>query len=250
MDIFASTAHRPYPLAEGPWIMWQEWDNLLFAHWKVSVETLRPYIPPPLALDTFGDSAWIGITPFNCMIAPRGGQLTPLRWQFYEINLRTYVTLDGHPGIWFFSLDASDKLSIEAARRFYKLPYHFAQIACSEHNGAFAFNSRRQSPDSAGFNVKYAPKGEIFTAQKGSLEYFLVERYCLYAIDDEGQICKAEIHHSPWGLQWAYADISLNTFGHGIGPQAPPAHLLFSAHQEVAVWPLAESGHMVESAIP
>jgi len=46
-------------------IMYQSWDKLLFLHWPISAELLRPLIPPRLHIDTFEGMAWVGMTPFT-----------------------------------------------------------------------------------------------------------------------------------------------------------------------------------------
>lgn len=119
MDLLTVTGHRPYPVADGPWIAWQAWDYLLFAHWRVPVEALHTRIPASLELDTYQGEAWIGVIPFQIGMAPRGLHNTGFRRSFNEINVRTYVTYQGRrPGILFFSLDASDPLSVVGARLF------------------------------------------------------------------------------------------------------------------------------------
>src|SRR5437762_4934134 len=57
--------HRTYPLPERPWVMGQTWLDLLFAHWPVPVETLRPHVPGSLEAESFDGSGWTGITPFR-----------------------------------------------------------------------------------------------------------------------------------------------------------------------------------------
>src|SRR4051794_11071808 len=123
------TDHRPFPLAPGPWVMGQTWIDLLFAHWPVPEETLRRAVPAGIPIDTFDGSAWIGITPFEVVAAhPRA--VPPLPWlsRFPELNVRTYTTIGGRPGIWFFSLDAARALTAAAARATYRLPYRHARM--------------------------------------------------------------------------------------------------------------------------
>src|SRR5690349_21363697 len=113
------------PPYRGPWVMAQTWLHLLFAHWPVPPEALRPYLPPELAVDTFDGTAWLGITPFEVRLRPRG---LPVRMRFPELNVRTYTTVDGRRGIWFFSLDAGSLPAVLGARLSYRLPYHRATM--------------------------------------------------------------------------------------------------------------------------
>src|SRR3954452_365601 len=121
--IARQTAHRPWPPPDGPRVIAQTWQDLLFAHWPVSPEALRPHIPPRLHLDTFDGAAWIGIVPFDLShLAPRGAA-GRFGLAFPELNVRTYVTIEDKPGIWFFSLDAASILAVLGARAAYHLPY-------------------------------------------------------------------------------------------------------------------------------
>ena len=122
------TAHRPWPLPARPWVMGQTWRRLLFLHWPVAAERLRPLVPTALELEEWDGSAWLGITPFRVEgLRARGLLPLPLLSSFDEINCRTYVRRGDRAGIWFFSLDASSRLAVEAARRTYRLPYRYAR---------------------------------------------------------------------------------------------------------------------------
>src|SRR4051794_24649738 len=176
------TPHRPSPLPQGPWVMGQTWLDILFAHWPVAPEALRPAVPPAVPIDTFQGNAWIGITPFEVIGArPRG--VPPMPWlsRFPELNVRTYATVDGRPGIWFLSLDAARLLAVHGARRGYRLPYHHARMSVTRHAGRVSYRSEslsRQRPRAA-LHATYAPIGAPATPMAGTLEHFLTERYTL-----------------------------------------------------------------------
>jgi uncharacterized protein len=239
-----STAHRPWPLPESSWVMGQTWDELLFAHWRAPADALRSHLPDGLELDLFEDEAWIGITPFRVSgLRARGLPPLPLVSSFLEINTRTYVTAGGKPGIWFFSLDASSELAVEAARRFYKLPYFRATMRAEWRDGPLEYESRRRDPRGAPavFRGGYRPIGDVLEPDPRSLAHFLTERYCLYA-QDRGRLKRAEIHHEPWPLQPAEAAIEENTMppsGIELLDEDPLLH--FSARQDVVIWPLEDA---------
>ena len=129
-DIVNRTAHRPWPLPQSPWVMTQSWHNLLFAHWPVDEGLLRSKIPPGFPLDTWDGQAWLGVVPFRMTnVAPRFVPALPMVSEFAELNVRTYVTIGGRPGVYFFSLDAASALAVAAARSLLHLPYFAAQMA-------------------------------------------------------------------------------------------------------------------------
>jgi uncharacterized protein len=187
-------------------------------------------------LQQHSGSGWIGVTPFAITgLRARGTLPLPLASSFLELNVRTYVTRDDKPGIWFFSLDASSQLAVEAARRLYRLPYFRADISLRRRRGEIVYECTRR--EGKAFSGAYRPSGEVSPAAPGTLEYFLTERYCLYA-EHEASLFRAEIHHRPWPLQPAEAQIDLNTM--------PPSQLQledeplfhYSARQDVVIWPL------------
>jgi hypothetical protein len=67
-----------------------------------------------------------------------------------------------------------------------------------------------------------------------------VERYCLYT-EDAGQLKRAEIHHRPWQIAEAEADIELNTMAPVELPDDDAPLLHFSARQDVVIWSLEET---------
>jgi uncharacterized protein YqjF (DUF2071 family) len=184
-------------------IMRQDWHHLLFLHWEIPPLELQALVPPELTIDTFEGKAYVGLIPFT-LSGVRTAVTPPIPWlsSFHEINVRTYVHRDGRdPGVWFFSLDASSILAVEAARAFYKLPYFHSTIDFSVED-SMAFTSRREEP--VGARVVYRPvEGPVAPAAPDTLEHFLVERYLLYSMDDDHQLYRARVHHEPYPLQRA-----------------------------------------------
>src|SRR3984957_13139256 len=208
--ILQSTAHRPWPLPSGPWIMKQIWHDLLFAHWPVSVAAILPLVPEQLTLDTFDGECWVGVVPFRMSgIRARGLPPIPGLSRFPELNVRTYVTYAGKPGVYFFSLDAASLPAVWAARIFYHLPYFQAAMICTQIDGNILYHSRRLR-GAAVLRASYRATSDVRLSEKSSIKHWFTERYCLYTVHD-AQVFRGEIHHPPWPLQDAQANFEMNT---------------------------------------
>jgi uncharacterized protein len=229
--------HRPWPVPARGWTMGQTWEELLFAHWRVPAEELRKHVPAGLEVEEFDGSGWVGVTPFR-LTGLRGRGMLPLPYvsEFLELNVRTYVTAQEKPGIWFFSLDASSRPAVEVARRAYRLPYFHARISAERRGQWIDYACARQEERGRVFSGRYRPEGNVYNAEPGSLEWFLAERYCLYTTDSRGALQRAEIHHDRWPLQGAEAEIELTTISPIELDGAPLCH--FSRRQDVVIWPL------------
>lgn len=285
-----ASAHRPWPAPARPWAMAMTWEDVLFLHWPVPPEALAGFIPPPLRLDTFDGQAWLGVVPFRMSgIHLRGLPPIPGTAAFPEINVRTYaVAPDGRTGVWFFSLDATSRLAVRAARVWFGLPYFDARIriepvaasragaaadarivipaneagsavgageAVNEggesdvgdagadslgDRAAYRFTSTRthRGAPPAAFAGTYRSTGPVAPAARGTLDHWLTERYALFAVDRRGRVGCGEIHHKPWPLQPATANVAANTMAEPIGlvlpAPAPLAH--FARRLDVVAW--------------
>ena len=228
--------HRPWPLPDRPWSWRQSWRDLLFAHWAVDAALVRPLIPEGLALQEFDGTAWIAVVPFR-MSGVMRRPLPDLPWisAFPELNVRTYVERDGRSGVWFLSLDATNPLAVWAARRFFHLPYHRATMSLEHDAERITYHSVRES---ARFEGIYGPTSDVYRAAPGALEHWLTERYCLYAQDARGVLWCNDVHHAPWPLQRAEADIRVNTMlsPHGLTVPTSAPLLHFARRLDVVVW--------------
>lgn len=245
--LIANTDHRPWPLPQHPWILAMQWRDLLFMHWPVPSATLRDHIPASLAIDTFDDTAWIGVVPFSMTnVRPRFVPTLPGLSAFPELNVRTYVIAEGKPGVWFFSLDAANPIAVRGARQFFHLPYYNARMLSEQSEEQVYYTSTRTHRDAplATFRGQYRPCGPIYRAQPGRIEHWLTERYCLYAADRCGQIWRSDIHHAPWPLQPADAEIVVNTMTHQLDLTLPPTDplLYFARRLDVVAWTLQRVG--------
>ena len=219
--------------------MQQTWNDLLFAHWAVPQEQLRPLVPSELPLDSYDGQCWVAVAPFH-MSGIRGRFMPPLPGvsALPELNVRTYVTYGGKAGVYFFSLDAASRLAVWGARTFYKLPYFFATMNVRDREGWIDYRSSR-STSPAEFRGSYRPVSQVQLRPPGSLEHWLTERYCLYTVSG-GNVYRSEIHHPQWPLQDAEAEIQMNSMAAAariVLPSAIPL-LHFSKKLEVLIWPL------------
>jgi uncharacterized protein len=225
-------------------VMYQSWGNLLFMHWEMPAEALRRVLPARLSVDTFDGRAWVGITPFT-LWGVRPIFTPPVPWlsEFHEINVRTYVHLDGVPGVWFFSLDANSLVAVMAARALFRLPYFGASISMEEREGATRYESSRDdsSGGPASFGARWAVGGELPEAEPGTLEFFLVERYCLYTADGE-KLYRARIHHRPWPLREVRVETYRSSMVEAARLPAPKGEPLLhhGGPVDVEVWPPEE----------
>jgi uncharacterized protein YqjF (DUF2071 family) len=200
-------------------------------------EALRPH------LDEFDGGAWVGVIPLRMFgVRLRGLPGMPTAANFAELNVRTYVTVNGKPGVYFFSLDAESRLAVYGARIGFGLNYFHAKMsAWTSDRDQVQYESRRTGkPKPAEFVGSYAPESaKVFQSARGSIEHFFVERYCLYTAHGP-HIGRANIHHLQWRLQRAKANIKMNTMAKASGIELPKTkpHLLFAKEMEVLVWPL------------
>jgi uncharacterized protein YqjF (DUF2071 family) len=240
MHLLDHTDHRPFPPSAGAWVMHQAWNDFLFQHWRVEASALRHLVPAALPLDTFQGHCYLGIIPFHMSdVRARGTVNLPGISAFPELNVRTYVRLNGRPGVFFLSLEAHNRLAVETARLTYDLPYFKATMDHRRSDGWNAYHSVRTDGRGPAAELKgrYRPVGPYRYAEKGTLEHWLSERYCLYTASGN-TVHTTDVHHLPWPMRDAEAEWSVNTMAasHGIdlGDQAPI--LSMSPGVDVLVW--------------
>jgi uncharacterized protein YqjF (DUF2071 family) len=217
------------------------WRDLAFLHWPVTQDILRPLIPASLEIDTYDGHAWIGVVPFRMEgVRLRGAPPVPTTHAFPEINVRTYVRGGGRAGVWFFSLDATSRLAVRGARFLYNLPYFDAEITVSSNAGAIHYDAKRvhHGAPPATFVGHYRPVSDVYEAAPGTLDHFLVERYCLFMFDARRGLGLLDIDHEPWPLQRATVSLSTNTMTDPLGITLPPVDPVvhFAGALDVRAW--------------
>ena len=228
-----SIRERPHGLP----LMRQNWGKLLFMHWRIDEELLRPLIPERLSIDTFDGSAWIGVVPFT-MWGVRASFAPPVPFlsEFHELNVRTYVHLDGVPGVWFHSLDAASRAAVWGARTFFHLPYFNADIRLAQDGARIDYDSTRTDAPPAEFHASWEVGGGGRLARPDTVEFFLTERYCLYASrGSDGALLRARVFHEPWPLRDARLLSLESTMVESHGLPTPVGAPLLHYAEELAV---------------
>jgi hypothetical protein len=259
-SLLYSVEHRPWPPPDAHWLFSQSWNDLLFAHFAIDPPTLRRLVPEALTLDLYDGVAWLTISPcFASHVRPSGVPPLPGISFFPQVNLRTYVTMQGESGrdksgIFYFSVDAANLSAVWLARVFFRLPYWHAAIQISggtiqardegrnAEQRAIHFRSSRlhgpvASSGPAKFDVIYSPESEAVRARRGTLDEFLTERYCVYSWNRR-RYYRADIHHQPWALQQASVDIRANSMADPLGLALPlkPDLCHFSRSLKMLAW--------------
>ena len=240
IDALAQSARRAHG-HDRLWLMFEAWDDLLLASWRVPEAALRSMVPSPLEIDTFQGSAWVSLVPFRATdmrihgLPPIAGEIV-----FGELNFRTYVRCQGVRGVYFISLDCEGKLASFIGERRFGLPFREAAITIDRRGQAIHAESRRITNNGAGadFVASYTPRGVATTPTEGSLEQFLTERLTLFVVGRDGEVHRGDIFHDPWRLQPVDVDIEANTIpaAEGITLSGPPAHTAFAPHTDSFVY--------------
>ncbi len=255
-SLLYAVSHRPWPPPDAPWVMTQTWNDLAFLHYAIEPRVIRALVPDVLTLDIYSGNAFVSVTPFWMNhVRPPGMPSVPGFSSFGELNVRTYVSYEGKPGVFFFSLDVSNLSAVWAARVFYRLPYWHAEIKVGGQKATasalrreasgfpeITYGLKRIHGPKAGdgmpeFRARYRPVAAAIEARPRSLHAFLAERYCLYAYNRQ-KLYRAEIHHLPWPLQQAEVEVEKNTMAVPVGLELPPEPDLcqFSRTLKVLVW--------------
>jgi len=183
-------------------VMYQRWHHLLFLHWPIDPEELRPLIHNDLEVDTFEGKAYLGLVLFTMSgIRPRFAPPLPCISSFHEFNVRTYVCQGERGGVWFFSLDAANRLGASLARSWFKLPYHYAKMDMRNSGSDVSYSGKRLTGRRpACLEATASISGDAWHAAPGTLDYFLIERYRLFTAC-RNELLTLQVRHTPYPLR-------------------------------------------------
>jgi len=218
-------------------VMHQNWGKLLFMHWRFDAALLRPLIPAGIEIDLFDDAAWIAIVPFtmwDIRAYPPYMPALPRLSAMHELNVRTYVVLNGTPGVWFFSLDCNSAAAVFGARTFYYLPYYNADVTLEQEGSTINYSLTRTDKPAATFRASWNIGHPLPTSTPDSLEFFLTERFCLFS-EHRGKLYRSRIHHQPWPLQTATLDSHSSTMVKTLDLPEPTDSPLLHYVEEISV---------------
>lgn len=217
----------------------QQWRSLLFMHWRVPVDMLRPLVPASLELDLYDEAAYVGVVPFAMHgVRPRWWP-APLAFHFLETNVRTYVFRGDQPGVYFFSLEAASRLAVWAARQFWGLPYYHARMSLQRDGDVVHYQTVRHG-SGVRHHARYRLGESLGASQPGTLQFFFLERYLLF-VERRGKIYAGQVYHTPYPAQAAEVleveDALLPAAGLS-GCEAHPAFVHYSPGVDVEVFDL------------
>ncbi|HEU5256404.1 MAG TPA: DUF2071 domain-containing protein [Vicinamibacterales bacterium] len=242
IDRLVGEARDKVQALEHEWILFVRWTDLLLASWPVAAEQVRPLVPGGLDIDTFDNTAWLSIVPFNA-VDMHFRDLPPIPGQadFCELNLRTYVRMGDVRAVFFLSLDCPGKLADLIGAHLFDLPFKEARMQITPAGSGYHVDCQRLPADgvSPAFVADYAPTGSAATPAAGTLEDFLTSRFTLFVGERSGRLLRADIAHEPWMVQPATLSIEMNTFPHTAGLTLAGAspHALFAASTDTLVYP-------------
>lgn len=184
-------------------VMLQGWKDLTYVHFPYDPQVVQRRLPPGLEVDTFEDSAWVGLVAFHMEdIRLPGAPAVPYLGTFPETNVRTYVRGPyGRQGVWFDSLDITRLIPVLVAMGTYRIPYRWSKMSIAHQDGAVIYRAKRRWPGPGGVTSKIVarPGDEI---EASNLDHFLTDRWGLYSSFGRG-LAYAPVDHAPWPLRAA-----------------------------------------------
>lgn len=230
--------------------MFQKWRDLLFLHWEWDPQEIQETLPPGLSVDVFDGKAYLGVVPFFMKdIRPTWSPAVPGISSFMEMNLRTYVYDEtGLPGVWFYSLDANQWLAVRIAQNFFHLPYFDAQMKSTLLNNGMIQYSCRRAKEQATTEDRfvYSCGKDMGQASPGTLEFFLLERYRLFAWNSRKEVLlSGQVYHTAYPMHepivdsWSHNVFTLDGFGL---PHKNPDHVACSRGVDVDIFGIQKAG--------
>jgi len=190
------------------------WDRAVFIHYEADPAVLQRDVP--FALDLRDDRAFVSIVAFTLSrMRPRiGGRIG--EWLFKPIatheflNVRTYVSHHGEPGIYFLAEWLSNPLSVRLGPRTFGLPYRFGHLAYDHARDAGAVRGRVQAPQGCLAYEGEVSGSQFNTAEPESLTEFVLERYTAFT-KRPMRARFFRVWHLPWEQTLAEIEVTRDT---------------------------------------
>lgn len=227
------------PSALRPWRWSQRWRQVLFTHWSVPLPCVERLLPPCLEPDAWRQSAWVSLVAFRLQgVRLRGTPPLGPCSNFLELNLRTYVTFDGQPGIFFLRIHAQTRLAVTLARWFTPLPYSVAAMSYAADGDGWRFRSQGAG-DRAPFAADFQLKGPAQAAPPDSLDAWLLERYHAFVPIGRDGLFRMSVRHEPWRTRDVDIAVSATGVGQrwGLNLNRSPDRWHYADGLQAWVWP-------------
>jgi uncharacterized protein YqjF (DUF2071 family) len=182
------------------WTIEQRWSHALFLNWKVPSEFLANQVPFPL--DLHEGQAVLSLVPFYMdQIRFRGLPAVPAFSRLWEINLRTYVRVNGVPGIFFFTLETPHHLGNFIARSFFHLPYRHARLSANMGDRHYEVRGKGKNNQGDAYLLHLEAEAGA-PVEHNPFQKWVTERYHLF-LSKRGQTMRGDVHHEPWKVRTA-----------------------------------------------
>tara|TARA_R110002049_G_scaffold114927_1_gene266605 strand:- start:11651 stop:12373 length:723 start_codon:yes stop_codon:yes gene_type:complete len=193
-NILKQTNHRPFDYPKRSWKFYQEWNKTIFLHWEVDEALIKPWLPKDFTLDTINGKAWVSLVAFNMNhIGVRSILKIPHISDFHEINIRTYVTYNGKPSVYFLSMEGSKRSSCRVLKTLSRFDYRYSKMKRNES----VFTSENK-PLNEAFHIEYQLENK--PVKKDETDIWLTERYAVFQ-DYKRYIFEYDVHHVAWPMQ-------------------------------------------------
>ena len=229
-DILKQTLHRPFEYPKRKWAFYQEWNKAVFLHWEVSPNLITPLLPKGIKLDVLNEKTWVSLVAFNMNnIGIRNLPKVPYISDFYEINIRVYITCNGKPSVYFLNMEGSKRSSCKILKAVSKFPYQYSKM--SRDNTIYISKNKTFNDI---FNIEYNIEDTLIKKDKTDL--WLTERYAVFQ-DYKNHIIEYDVHHIEWPMQSIMIKkLNLNypRFSHLINNHPDKIH--YSSGVQVLTW--------------
>lgn len=182
-------------------------------HFEVERAALQRAVPFPL--DLRDGRAFVTLVAFTMRrMRPRwGGTFSQLLFSplatHHFLNVRTYVEVNGEPGIHFLAEWLSSRLAVALGPNTFSLPYRHGLIDYQNDWRVGGLSGCVSSPRTAerfAYTAALSDDAEFALCERGSLDEWLMERYSAFnCVRDRKRFFR--VWHPPWSQCRADVDL-------------------------------------------